>query len=62
MNKKLKISDDVITYIVKDEEVTVLAISVQKGLREMRSINLIDEEIIKLRDFLNSEEIKELEE
>lgn len=55
MNKKLNISDDVMIYIVKEEETSALAISVQDGYRETRSINLIDEEIIKLRDFLNSE-------
>lgn len=61
MNKEMNISDDVKVFITEEKGNLVMALGVQKGLREMRATYLIDEEIIKLRDFLNSE-VKGLEE
>ena len=60
MNKDLRISNDVLVSLVEQEGNLLFTIIVQDGYRETRSINLIDEEIIKLRDFLNKE-VKELE-
>ena len=55
MNKEMNISDDVKVFITEEKGNLVMALGVQKGLREMRATYLIDEEIIKLRDFLNGE-------
>ena len=60
MNKDIRISNDVLVSLVEQEGNLLFTIIVQDGYRETRSINLIDEEIIKLRDFLNKE-VKELE-
>lgn len=61
MNKNMRISNDVMVSIAEQEGTLVFTVIVQDGYRETRSINLIDEEITKLRDFLNSE-VKEMEE
>ena len=61
MNKDIRISNDVLVSLVEQEGNLLFTIIVQDGYRETRSINLIDEEITKLRDFLNKE-VKELEE
>ena len=61
MSKDIRISDDVLISLVGQEGNLLFTIIVQDGYRETRSINLIDEEITKLRDFLN-EEAEELEE
>lgn len=55
MSKDIRISKDVRASLVEQEDHLLFTIIVQDGYREARSINLIDEEIIKLRDFLNSE-------
>lgn len=60
MNKSMRISDNVSVLMVEEKETLVLSLSVQNGL-VIRTAYLIDEEIIKLRDFLNSE-VEELEE
>ena len=61
MSKDIKVSDDVLVSLVEQEGHLLFTIIVQDGYRETRSINLIDEEITKLCDFLNKE-VKELEE
>ena len=61
MSKDIRISDDVLISLVEQEGYLLFTIIVQDGYRETRSINLIDEEITKLYDFLN-EEVEELEE
>lgn len=61
MNKNIRISNDVLASLVEREDNLLFTIVVQDGYRETRSINLIDEEITKLRDFLN-EEVEEVEE
>ena len=61
MNKSIRISNDVMVSIAEQEGALVFTVIVQDGYREARVINLIDEEIIKLRDFLNSE-VKGIEE
>ena len=61
MSKDIKVSDDVLVSLVEQEGHLLFTIIVQDGYRETRSINLIDEEITKLCDFLN-EEVEELEE
>ena len=61
MNKDIRISNDVLVSLVEQEGNLLFTIIVQDGYRETRSINLIDEEITKLRDFLNKE-VEELEE
>ena len=61
MKKDIRISDDVLVSLVGQEDNLLFTIIVQDGYRETRSINLIDEEITKLCDFLNKE-VKELEE
>ncbi len=53
MNKDIKVSDDVLISLVEQEGNLLLTIIVQDGYRETRSINLIDEEVTKLCDFLN---------
>ena len=55
MSKDIRISDDVLVSLVGQEGNLLFTIIVQDGYRETRSINLIDEEITKLRDFLNEE-------
>lgn len=55
MNKNIRISNDVLASLVEREDNLLFTIVVQDGYRETRSINLIDEEITKLRDFLNEE-------
>lgn len=60
MNKDIRISNDVLVSLVEQEGNLLFTIIVQDGYRETRSINLIDEEITKLRDFLNKE-VEELE-
>ena len=61
MSKDIRISDDVLVSLVEKEGNLLFTIIVQDGYRETRSINLIDEEVTKLRDFLNKE-VEELEE
>ena len=61
MNKDIRISNDVLVSLVEQEGNLLFTIIVQDGYRETRSINLIDEEITKLRDFLNKE-VEEVEE
>lgn len=61
MNKDIKVSDDVLVSLVEQEGNLLFTIIVQDGYRETRSINLIDEEITKLCDFLNKA-VEELEE
>ena len=61
MNKEIRISNDVLVSLVEKEDNTLFTIIVQDGYRETRSINLIDEEITKLCDFLNKG-LEELEE
>lgn len=61
MNKDIRISNDVLVSLVEQEGNLLFTIIVQDGYREARTINLIDEEITKLRDFLNKE-VEELEE
>ena len=61
MSKDIRISDDVLVSLVGQEGNLLFTIIVQDGYRESRSINLINEEVTKLRDFLNKE-VKELEE
>lgn len=61
MSKDIRISNDVLVSLVGQEDNLLLTIIVQDGYRETRSINLIDEEITKLYDFLN-EEVEEMEE
>ena len=61
MSKDIRISDDVLVSLVEQEGNLLFTIIVQDGYRETRSINLIDEEITKLRDFLNKG-LEELEE
>ena len=61
MNKDTKVSDDVLVSLVEQEDNLLFTIIVQDGYRESRSINLINEEVTKLRDFLN-EEVEGLEE
>ena len=59
MSKDIRISDDVLVSLVGQEGNLLFTIIVQDGYRETRSINLVDEEITKLRDFLN-EAVEEL--
>lgn len=61
MSKDIRISDDVLVSLVGQEGNLLFTIIVQDGYRETRSINLIDEEITKLYDFLNKG-VEELEE
>ena len=61
MSKDIRISDDVLVSLVEKEGVLFFAIIVQDGYRETRGINLINEEITKLCDFLNKG-VEELEE
>ena len=61
MSKDIRISDDVLVSLVEQEDHLLFTIIVQDGYRETRSINLINEEVTKLRDFLN-EEVEEMEE
>lgn len=61
MSKDIRISDDVRVALVEQEGHLLFTIFVQDGYRETRSINLINEEITKLCDFLNKG-VKELEE
>lgn len=60
MNKDIRISNDVLVSLVEQESNLLFTIIVQDGYREAQTINLIDEEITKLRDFLNKE-VEELE-
>lgn len=62
MKKDIRISNDVIVSLVEQDDTTLFTIIVQDGYRETRSINLIDEEITKLREFLNNDFEEELEE
>lgn len=55
MNKSTRISNDVLVSLSDQEGTSLFTVIVQDGYRETRSINLIDEEIIKLLDFLNGE-------
>ena len=61
MNKDIKVSDDVSVSLAEQDGNLIFMIIVRDGYRENRSINLIDEEVTKLRDFLN-EEVEEMEE
>ena len=61
MSKDIRISDDVLVSLVGREGNLLFTIIVQDGCRETRSINLINEEVKKLCDFLN-EGVEELEE
>ena len=61
MSKDIRISDDVLVSLVGQEGNLLFTIIVQDGYRETRSINLIDEEITKLYDFLNKG-VEEMEE
>ena len=61
MSKDIKVSDDVLVSLVEQEGHLLFTIIVQDGYRETRSINLINEEVKKLCDFLN-EGVEELEE
>lgn len=61
MNKDIRVSDDVLVSLAEQEGNLLFTIIVQDGYRETRSINLINEEVTKLRDFLN-EEVEEMEE
>lgn len=61
MSKDIRISNDVMVSLVEKGDKLLFTIIVQDGYRETRSINLIGEEIIKLRNFLNNE-VKELRE
>ena len=61
MSKDIKVSDDVLVSLVEQEGHLLFTIIVQDGCRETRSINLINEEVKKLCDFLN-EGVEELEE
>ena len=60
MNKDIRVSDDVLVSLVEQEGNLLFTIIVQDGYRENRSINLINEEFTKLRDFLN-EGVEEME-
>ena len=60
MNKDIKVSDDVSVSLAEQDGNLIFMIIVRDGYRENRSINLIDEEVTKLRDFLN-EEVEEME-
>lgn len=64
MSKDIRISDDVLVSLVGQEGNLLFTIIVQDGYRETRSINLVDEEITRLCDFLNKgvEELEENEE
>ena len=55
MSKDIRISNDVLISLIEQEGNSLFTIIIQDGLRETRSINLIDGEITKLRDFLNKE-------
>lgn len=61
MNKDIKVSDDVSVSLAEQDGNLIFMIIVRDGYRENRSINLINEEVTKLRDFLN-EEVEEMEE
>lgn len=56
MNYKFNVREDGRFILVVEEDSSVLTISDHRNHRE---VHLFDEEIIKLRDFLNSE-VKEL--
>lgn len=60
MSKDIRISKDVRASLVEEEGHLLFTIIIQDGYRETRSINLIDEEITKLCDFLNKE-VEEME-
>ena len=61
MEKDIKVSNDVLISLIEKEGGLLFTIIIQDGYRETRSINLIDEEITKLCDFLNKG-LEELEE
>lgn len=55
MRKDIKISDDLRISLVEENNVSILSLMIQTEYRETKSVNLINDEITDLREFLNKE-------